>query len=182
MILRIISIFSLFVSSCSWSSFQEDGFSKPSSSSISIASSHNQSLIGSSLTTEEEHKTFLLDTIKTAKKSLMLSSYSISAKDLKNGIGEALIQAALRDVSVYVYYNDEYSPNHSDYDYISRVASFCKKFEKIDNHSKLLMKDNEVITIGSQDWLSFFPGSLNRSITVTGDLASGLAQDIWQTI
>lgn len=182
MIVRILSSFLFFISSYSWSSFQEYGFSKPSTSSTSSASSQNESLIGSSLATEEEHKTFLLDTIKTARKSLMLSSYSISAKDLKNGIGEALIQAACRGVSVYVYYSNQYGPSNSDHDYILKVASFCKRFEKINNHSKILMKDNEVITIGSQDWLSFFTGSLNRSITVTGDLASGLAQDAWQTI
>lgn len=182
MILKILSIFCLFVSSYSWSSFQDYGFFKPSSSSNSSFYSQKESLIGSSLATEEEHKAFLLDTIRTAKKSLMLSSYSISAKDLKNGIGEALIQAARRGVRVHVWYGKEFSPNNSDYEYISKVASFCKKFEQIENHSKVLVKDEEVFTIGSQDWLSFFPGSLNRSLTVQGNVTSHLTVDFLQAV
>lgn len=136
----------------------------------------------SRLVTDVEHKNFLINTLNSAKKSVMISSYDVSPKIFYNeSIGNSIIDAAQRGVKIYIYF--EHRPHYSDEDYkkLKVLESCCAKFETNCNHSKCVLKDKDTVAIGSYNWLSCFNGtSINGTIVTTGVLGFDLSEDIWE--
>jgi phosphatidylserine/phosphatidylglycerophosphate/cardiolipin synthase-like enzyme len=141
-------------------------------------------LCATRLVTDADHTRFLVDTLSTATNTVMISTYNVSPKKLfDEGIGQAIIDAAERGVAVYVYYENRPYYSKEDYADLETVASYCERFEDNANHSKCVIKDKSTVAIGSHNWLSDpWEGSSNGSMIITGGLALGLINDVWQGI
>jgi hypothetical protein len=142
-------------------------------------------LHASRLVSDTEHTAFLKGVLATAKREVMISSYNVSPERLfgDDQLGRAIINAAKRGIGVYVYYENRPWYSEEDYEDLEEVASHCAKFEENANHSKCVIKDKEVVAIGSHNWLSDTrEGSSNGTMVVTGNLAFGLIEDVWQGI
>jgi|GEM_PF-1585582 len=136
------------------------------------------------LVTDADHTRFLKDTLATATSQVMISTYNVSPNRLfGDGLGQAIIDASERGVAVYVYYENRPWYSKEDFDALETVASCCAVFDENANHSKCVIKDKGTVAIGSHNWLSDSrEGSSNGSMVVTGGLALGLINDIWQGI
>ncbi|MBM3632648.1 MAG: hypothetical protein FJX03_02935 [Alphaproteobacteria bacterium] len=136
------------------------------------------------LVTDADHTRFLKDTLATATNTVMISTYNVSPKRLfGEGIGQAIIDVAERGVAVYIYYENRPFYSKQDFADLQTVASCCAKFEENANHSKCVVKDKSLVAIGSHNWLSDTrESSSNGTLVVTGGLALGLVNDVWQGI
>ncbi|MBP6951209.1 MAG: hypothetical protein KBD36_03910 [Alphaproteobacteria bacterium] len=134
------------------------------------------------LVSDADHTEFLKQTLNTATKEVMISSYTVSPKRLlEEEIGQAILDAAARGVKVYIYYENRPWYSEEDYADLSMIAEHCAIFEPAINHSKCVIKDRSAVAIGSYNWLSDSrENSSNASIVATGMLTSGLIHDIWQ--
>lgn len=137
------------------------------------------------LISNAEHTLFLKEVLATATRTIMISTYNVSPKRLfgKEKLGKAIIDAAARGVSVYVYYENR--PWYSDKDFaaLDSVASCCAKFDENANHSKCIIKDNNMVAIGSHNWLSDSrEKSSNGTIVLTGEVAPSIIDQVWQSI
>ncbi|MBY0291859.1 MAG: hypothetical protein K2W92_01030 [Alphaproteobacteria bacterium] len=140
------------------------------------------SLQATRLVSDAEHTDFLKHMLKTAKETVMISSYSVSPKRLlEEGIGLDIIDAAARGIKVYIYYENRPFSSQEDYADLATIAECCAIFEPAINHSKCVIKDRSAVAIGSYNWLAASrENSSNASIVSTGRLASGLIADVWQ--
>jgi len=137
------------------------------------------------LVSDAEHTQFLKNTLATATHQVMISTYNVSPDRLfgQEGLGQAIIDAAERGVAIYIYYENRPWYSQEDYADLCAVTSYCAKFEENANHSKCVIKDKSTVAIGSHNWLSDTrKGSSNASMVVTGGLALGLINDVWQGI
>jgi phosphatidylserine/phosphatidylglycerophosphate/cardiolipin synthase-like enzyme len=136
------------------------------------------------LDSDIDHTEFLKQTLNTATKEVMISSYNVSPNRLlREGIGEAIINAAARGIQIYIYYENRPWYSKEDYADLSKIGEHCAKFEENQNHSKCVIKDRDTVAIGSYNWLSDSrKDSFNASMVITGLLTSGLIQDVWQGI
>ncbi|MBL0941946.1 MAG: hypothetical protein IBJ00_04365 [Alphaproteobacteria bacterium] len=136
------------------------------------------------LSSDQDHTTFLIDTLNSAQETVMISSYSVSLQRLTDeGIGDAIMEAAARGVKVYIYYENRLLYPPKEYAILRHIESSCARFEDITIHAKCVLKDKETVAIGSYNWLSDSrEGSVNGTIVASGLLASGLIKDVWQGI
>lgn len=136
------------------------------------------------LVTDADHTRFLKDTLATATSQVMISTYNVSPNRLfGEGLGQAIIDASKRGVAIYVYYENRPWYSKEDFIDLETVASCCAVFDENANHSKCVIKDKSTVAIGSYNWLSDTrEGSSNGSMVVTGGLALGLINDVWQGI
>ncbi len=107
-------------------------------------------LAATRLTSDQEHTNFLKDALNSATNSIMISSYSVAPRRLfQEGIADAIINAAERGVKVYIYY--EHRPYYSQEDYkdLSTLQGYCERFEENCNHSKCVLRDKDLVAIGS---------------------------------
>ncbi|OFW91870.1 MAG: hypothetical protein A3C41_03800 [Alphaproteobacteria bacterium RIFCSPHIGHO2_02_FULL_42_30] len=122
--------------------------------------------------------------MREATESVMISSYSVTpAKLFREGIDRAIVEAASRGVQIYIYYqNLPWLPPEEDRRWQDMIRC-CERFEENDNHAKCLIQDKFRVTIGSYNWLSETnEHSINHSLALSGRLAFGLGNDVWQGI
>ncbi len=135
------------------------------------------------LVSSEDHIRFLKSALKTAQKSVMISSYDVAYSIFDEGIGGDIISAAKRGVNIYIYYENRCLYSNEEYKKFSTIIDHCAKFEANENHSKCVIKDKEEVAIGSYNWLSDRrENSANATIVVSGTIAAELSKDIWQGI
>ncbi|MBX9786491.1 MAG: hypothetical protein K2Y08_04035 [Alphaproteobacteria bacterium] len=141
-------------------------------------------LAANRLTSDQEHTDFLKHALNSAANSIMISSYTVAPRRLfEDGIADAIINAAERGVKVYIYYERRPYCSQKNYKYLSRLQNCCERFEEIFNHSKCVLRDKDLVAIGSYNWLSDSSvGSSNFSLVLSGGLALGLNNDVWQGI
>lgn len=134
------------------------------------------------LVTDADHKNFLINTLNSAKKSVMISSYDVSPKIFYNeNIGKSIINAAERGVNIYIYFEHDSCYSTEDYKKLQNLQKICAKFETNCNHSKCVLKDDDTVAIGSYNWLSCFnETSSNATIVTIGAIALELREDVWQ--
>lgn len=125
----------------------------------------------------ETHHEVLKNTINTAQKNLLICSDSITF--LPKDIYEALKDASLRGVKIYIYVNrliDE------------RVLGFLKKISTIQQrniHAKYLVADDVCVVIGSHNWFDFdYSSGHNRSFKISDnkEYITGIKDQIWEQI
>lgn len=136
------------------------------------------------LVTDADHTRFLKETLASATNQVMISTYNVSPNRLfREGLGQAIIDASNRGVAIYVYYENRPWYSKEDFIDLETVASCCAVFDENANHSKCVIKDKSTVAIGSHNWLSNTrEGSSNGTMVVSGGLASGLINDVWQGI
>lgn len=133
------------------------------------------------LATDAEHKNFLIGSLNSARKSVMISSYDVSPTIFKDGIAQSIVNAAKRGIQVYIYFEHEARCTDKEHRDLSDIARLCARFEVNCNHSKCVIKDKDTVAIGSYNWLSHFNDtSSNATVVTTGALASRLKDDVWQ--
>jgi len=135
------------------------------------------------LNTFESHQDHLFTSMKKAKKSILITSHTFSAnlKSQRN-LFEALRQASLRNVKVYLYFNKDYGLNGEEIDFLEETGI---KLSNPTVHSKLLIIDKNLITCGSFDWLSdtaYTQSNKEASIVLEGKDLDPFIQDIWETL
>ncbi len=165
----------------------KNGFSSDSGEEAPTAQtrpSPSQSLSAEHLASHQDHTNFLMQALSQARENVMISSYSISpARLFGEGIDEAIIDASSRGVNIYVYYQNLPWLSKDDYQRLQKLIGHCARFEANENHSKCVAQDKTKVAIGSYNWLSETDErSLNRSWVVSGLLARGLIDDVWQGI
>ncbi len=146
--------------------------------------SPTQFLHADHLTSSQDHTNFLIHALNDATDSVMISSYSISPAQLfGESIDKAIIRASSRGVRVYVYYQNLPRLSREDYRRLQKMIVYCARFEENENHAKCVAQDKTKVAIGSYNWLSETDErSINRSWVVSGLLAKGLINDVWQGI
>lgn len=144
----------------------------------------SQFLSAKHLASHQDHTNFLIQALSQARESVMISSYSISPVRLfGESIDEAIIDASSRGVNVYIYYQNLPWLSKDDYRRLQKLIGYCARFEENENHAKCVAQDKTKVAIGSYNWLSETDErSLNRSWVVSGLLARGLIDDVWQGI
>lgn len=136
------------------------------------------------LVSDTDHIQFLKNVLCTAKSDVMITSYQVQSKRLfDDGIGQAIIDAAERGVKVYIYYEHRPYFAKDDYADLKLVSNSCAKFEENANHSKCVIKDKEIVAIGSYNWLcNSWGDSYNASLVFSGGVTPGIIEEVWQGI
>ena len=156
-----------------------------------MASHHDQegerrlTLRASRLVSEEEHTTFLKHALATATRSVMISTYDVAPQKLfgEENLAQSIVDAAARGVAIYIYYEHRPWYEKEDFKRFEDVASLCTRFEENANHSKCVIKDNELIAIGSYNWLSRSrEESHNATIIITGSVVPKISKKIWEGV
>lgn len=167
--IRLLSVFAFFLYASLWSSAHGDGDDAPPVRA---------------LVTHGEHLAFLKDAVAAAKRTLMISSYTVDPDQLvREEIGLALDEALKRGVKVYIYYEHRPYYDAAAYSVLEDLQKRCKRFEMIPNHSKCIIQDNVRAASGSYNWLSRHCDTATEcSFVVTGEAAKTLKEDIWQCV
>lgn len=137
------------------------------------------------LATPDEHFETLRSAISAAKESILITSYDIKHETLqRQNIYTLINQARQRGIKIYIYYNDSKNIATSVMNFFADNGINC---DQAYTHSKFLVVDESLVTIGSFNWLSAIGGNLQDdnegTIVCTGKaLCSNLRQDIWTHI
>ena len=87
----------------------------------------NQQLKATRLVTDAEHKMFLIHTLQSAQRSVMISSHDISPKIFQeDNIGQFIINTANRGVAVYIYVDHEAGFYGREYNLLQKLKQVCK--------------------------------------------------------
>lgn len=145
------------------------------------SSATSRKLNADRLSTTDEHTQFLLDSLVQAEKHVMVSSFNLDPDWLKRaGIESAILQAAKRGVKIYIYF--KYLSGGSEKQ-LWRLEQACYRFAGNDNHAKCVIRDNEVVAVGSHDWLAKpYTNSHNATWVLTGSLSRDISDEIWRGI
>tara|TARA_R110002110_G_scaffold415856_1_gene658390 strand:- start:31613 stop:33370 length:1758 start_codon:yes stop_codon:yes gene_type:complete len=140
----------------------------PIYSLLNQSTSYKESSI-SRVNTHEEHVEFLKNSIMKADNAILISSYGISMSLLQKIEKEI---ASVRSTGIGVlFFNSDRKPCSPE------VMNFIKKYnimyEKIKSHSKVVAVDDDVIAVGSYNWLSSdgasYKDGLNGSLVLLGE-------------
>ena len=135
------------------------------------------------LNTFESHQDHLFASIKKAKKSILITSHTFSAKlQSQRKLFDALRESSLRNVKVYLYFNNDYALKDKEIDFLEETGI---KLSNPTVHSKLLIIDKNLITCGSFDWLSdtiYTQSNKEASLVLEGKDLNPFIQDIWETL
>lgn len=133
--------------------------------------------------TAAEHKSFLTSVLDCSQENdkLVISSYGISSNIFDfNGIAEKIICAADRGAKVYIYY-EHCDGAASQLDEFYDLKKSCVKFDTNFNHSKCVIKNDEIMAIGSYNWLSDFDDTSSEgTIVFSGPVCRNLKEDFWE--
>lgn len=171
--------------------FKDTKNALPGPSSSSQAAIHQQQTINDDkvdikrITTYEEHLQLLQTAFKEAKKSILITSYSINHETLKNaGLYKLIPLAVKRGVRIYFYHNDK-----KEIDY--RIEKFLEKNDiflaDANTHSKILAVDKHFVAAGSFNWLSTidsdYEPSEEGSLSIRGEaICNSLIEEFWKHI
>jgi phosphatidylserine/phosphatidylglycerophosphate/cardiolipin synthase-like enzyme len=113
----------------------------------------------------KEHLAELYHSVKSAKTSLCILSGWLSVYIIDDKLLKAFSDACQRGVEIYIGYGWEdskgrHSDSFSTQEAVKRLADCQSKsgkklhLAKFANHEKILVKDNEYVVCGSNNWLS----------------------------
>lgn len=159
-------------------------FHSSSASSTAVQEKDLPSLTAHRLVSHDDHTTFLMNVLKNAKKTVMISSYEMSYERLcAVGIGKAIQTARDRGIKIYIYY--EHRPLYSKkiYEQLCSIADCCSRFDELNSHAKCIIQDQTILAVGSYNWLSEEKTTArNASLVLSGPLASELIKTVWGAI
>ena len=140
--------------------------------------------IVSRIATYPEHLELLQLAFTQAKKTILITSYSINKETfLKANLYELIPSACSRGVKIYIYHNDYKFINKNIMSFLSKHGVFC---EEAYTHSKILAVDSNLIVTGSFNWLSTinskYPESEEGSLVFRGKICEDLKKDFWEYI
>lgn len=135
----------------------------------------------SRLSSYPEHLSCLSEAFRTAKRSILITSFGINHETLKEADLYRLIpQARARRVNIYIYFNDKKSLSQGVVNFLERNEV---KFDEAFTHSKILAVDRELVVTGSCNWLSIIntshPESDEGSFVLRGKICNGLIEEFW---
>ncbi len=139
----------------------------------------------SRLSSTEEHKAFLKYAFSKAKKTILLTSYALSSECFELlDIFSLIIQARKRGIAVYIYYSDQKGIEQEIFEFLNHYGV---KLDQMFTHSKILVVDETIATIGSFNWLSgvtkAYPNACDGTIVLQCHQACGeLKDDLWNHI
>lgn len=142
-----------------------------------------QDIVGR-VSTYAEHLELLQLAFTQAKKTILITSYSINEETfLKANLYELIPAARNRGVKIYIYHNDCKFIDKRVKDFLVRHGIFC---EEAYTHSKILAADDNLIVTGSFNWLSTinskYPESEEGSFVFRGEICADLKKDFWEYI
>ncbi|MEK6731402.1 MAG: phospholipase D-like domain-containing protein [Pseudomonadota bacterium] len=138
----------------------------------------------SRLSSREEHVDLLKFAFRSAKHSILLTTYGIDAETLRiANLYKLISEAHRRGVNIYIYCNDAKEIDDDLTDFFGQYDVLC---DQAFTHSKILAVDKELVVLGSFNWLSHrdprYPESLDGSLVCRGDICNVLISDLWQYI
>ncbi|MBX9586117.1 MAG: hypothetical protein K2X50_02555 [Gammaproteobacteria bacterium] len=139
----------------------------------------------SRLSSTEEHKAFLKYAFDKAKKTILLTSYALSSECFELlDVYSLIIQARKRGVAIYIYYSDQKAIEEEVFEFLKHYGV---KVDQMFTHSKILIVDEIITTIGSFNWLSgvtkAYPNACDGTVVLQSHQACGeLKDDLWNHI
>jgi phosphatidylserine/phosphatidylglycerophosphate/cardiolipin synthase-like enzyme len=135
------------------------------------------------LSTYTEHLDFLQLALKKAKKTILITSFSINHETLlKANLYQLIPEARNRRVKIYIYYNDQKYVDPGIISFLKKHGVFC---EQAYTHSKILAIDTNLVATGSFNWLSTIDSKYQEceegSLVIHGDCKE-LVEDFWKYI
>lgn len=137
------------------------------------------------IATCNDHLQVLQKGIQGAKKSILITSFSILHDTMQRAdLYSLLAKAAQRGVRIYIYYNDQHQLT-------DQVTKFLRdhniSYAETYTHSKILMVDHTFIVAGSFNWLSGFDKRYTEndegSIYIRDEkVCQELSEEIWRYI
>ncbi len=163
---------------------QTPGFTSPASESDLDEDSegHFEGVRYWHLTTPQDHQQYLIDAINSAERSILITSYSLSADMTgRSDLFRAMQSACYRGVHIYLYAN-EIRLGDRQLDRLERLRNLSFSEAKI--HSKLVVVDNKQITCGSYNWLAepWRGKSLDASLILESSDLIPEADNIWHVL
>lgn len=136
------------------------------------------------LSTREEHINLLRVSLKEATTCLLITSWRVDSQIFKEeGLYKLMLQAKKRGVKIYIYCDDDYAVDDALLDFFEEEEIF---FAQTFTHSKILAVDEELVSVGSFNWLSGsneqYDMSCEGSIVYEGELCGELIQELWAHI
>ncbi len=137
------------------------------------------------LSSTEEHKSFLKFAFGKAIKTILLTSYSLTSECFELlDLYSLIIQARRRGVTIYIYFSDK---KGIEEELLAFLTLYGVKLNQMFTHSKILVIDEMIATIGSFNWLSgvakAYPRACDGTIVLQYNKAcEELKGDLWNHI
>lgn len=136
------------------------------------------------LTTESDHINLLVSAFSSASRNILITSFGINYKTFQVAdLFHLIPMARSRGVMIYIYWNDQHDIERGLCDFLQRNGV---RLDQAFTHSKILAVDDNLIAIGSFNWLSGiddrYPDNSNGSIVCCGDICTELKQELWKHI
>ncbi|MBP9727401.1 MAG: hypothetical protein KBD83_08075 [Gammaproteobacteria bacterium] len=137
------------------------------------------------LSSPADHMGLLRRALQVAQKKILITSYDISHNALLRMDFYADLRLALsRGVKIYIYYNDKKGADPEALRRLSRLSDvYC---DEAFTHSKFLCVDDQWVSIGSFNWLSFYAAEKENDetegsiVSYDRELNKQLIQEIWK--
>lgn len=138
----------------------------------------------SRLATYDEHIRLLQSAFSQAKKTILITSYSINHDTLQGANLYQLIKSACdRGIRIYIYYNDHQFLDKKIVKFFEDHDIFC---EEAYTHSKIVAVDKNLVATGSFNWLSGidkrYQENTEGSLVFQGEVCESLIEDFWDHI
>ncbi len=137
------------------------------------------------LSSPADHISLLRRAFQVAQRKILITSYDISHNALlRMDFYADLRQALSRGVKVYMYYNDQ---KGADPEALRRLSSLSDVYcDEAFTHSKFLCVDDQWVSIGSFNWLSFYAVEKENEetegsiVSYDREVNKQLIQEIWK--
>ena len=133
------------------------------------------------ISTYTEHLEVLKLAFAEARKTILITTYSINHETLEKANLYALIPLARqRGIKIYIYYNDQNDIDKHVLIFLRNNNVFCNEAY---THSKILAVDSNLVAAGSCNWLAIFNSKYKESdegsLIIKGTICKEIIEDIW---